>query len=326
MNKQTQNPFLIEKYFDDVKNKKIKAQDAINLTSVLASNKLEMLRMIKNAGVTNIKDLYQKCSKNFEKITKQKPKANMFAQYAIKRPKQDIQYSKQQDPRKYPYRKAESAGKSMENNEPIRKNSRNNSKDYYEKLYNLNEGENQRLIDDVMQMMLVMAEHLQNTQEEEEKGLEIQNSPQQIQNNLSGVPILQNQISNNSNGSNNSNKNSNSNNNANSSSQQFQRDAKKKISIPQIKIIVSSPPKEIQSEPDIMIDDDLKLGDHNFPHQNFQISPLTSFSSNAEEDEDIPDDDYPLSIIESTLYKISAQQYFDVSRISNHIREHIVQL
>ncbi|KAL4483634.1 hypothetical protein ABPG72_006700 [Tetrahymena utriculariae] len=321
MNKQTQNPFLIEKYFEDVKNKKIRAQDAINLTSVLANNKLEMLRMIKNAGVTNIKDLYQKCSKNFEKITKQKPKANMLAQYAIKRPKQEIQYSKQQDPRKYPYRKAESAGKSMENNEPIRKNSRNNSKDYYEKLYNLNEGDNQKLIDDVMQMMLVMAEHLQTTQEEEEKGLENQADTQQIQNTFNGVPILQNQISNNSNGSNNY-----SNNNANNSSQQFQRDAKKKISIPQIKIIVSSPPKEIQSEPDIMIDDDLKLGDHHFPHQNFQMSPMNSLSSNAEEDDDIPDDDNPLSIIESTLYKISAQQYFDVSRISNHIREHIVQL
>ncbi|EAR91088.1 hypothetical protein TTHERM_00430090 (macronuclear) [Tetrahymena thermophila SB210] len=287
---------------------------------------ISALRYFTNKGVTNIKDLYQKCSKNFEKITKQKPKANMFAQYAIKRPKQEIQYQKQQDPRKYPYRKAESAGKSMENNEPIRKNSRNNSKDYYEKLYNLNEGDNQKLIDDVMQMMLVMAEHLQITQEQEENN-QNQTPIQQIQNTHNGIPTLQNQVSNNSNSSNNSNNNiNNSNNNVNNSSQQFQRDAKKKISIPQIKIIVSSPPKEIQSEPDIMIDDDLKLGDHNFPHQNFQISPLTSFSSNVEEDDDIPDDDYPLSIIESTLYKISAQQYFDVSRISNHIREHIVQL
>ena len=55
MKQNLANPFLIDKYFDDVRSKKMPAQDAVNLMNVLLDNKVEMFRMIKNAG--SIKDI-----------------------------------------------------------------------------------------------------------------------------------------------------------------------------------------------------------------------------------------------------------------------------
>lgn len=50
MKQNLANPFLIEKYFDEVRLKKMPVQDAVNLMNVLMENKTEMFRMIKNAG------------------------------------------------------------------------------------------------------------------------------------------------------------------------------------------------------------------------------------------------------------------------------------
>lgn len=53
MKQNKANPFLVEKYFEEVQSKKISAQDAINLAHVLTENKIEMYHMIKNAGIKN---------------------------------------------------------------------------------------------------------------------------------------------------------------------------------------------------------------------------------------------------------------------------------
>ena len=76
--------------------------------------------------------------------------------------------------------------------------------------------------------------------------------------------------------------------------------------VPLIKIIVASPPKEVQSEPDLdLIKEDIfNLNDNDKSSKPKELPTLPFEIPLNYEDDDIPEDT-PLNIIESTIFTFS---------------------